>query len=277
MGGSVPHPSPHAPAFHAPPSAFNAAPVLLHSAPAWALSQSTPVARPKSSASPETMLDEVGRLAQAIPPAQPRVWKWELAAHPPARRAALLHIHLGEWQMAANEQPAMARQHFRQAQALVPRTDPLRGLAAYDDALAQAYEGAFEAASQSFRALLGPKAAFGGYDRARAALWQRHVFACAGYHAQRAARGIPEPTRLDPLGGAAGLAASLQSLGLPYDKKTVLAACRVTGRGSSSQDLMNAATRLHVHAAAVTADDLERAITSTTTSAAAGPSPTTFR
>lgn len=255
MGKSVPHPFPHAPAFHAPPSAFHAAPPALHSAPAWTLTQAVPAARPKASMSPETMLDEVGRLAQVIPAAQPRAWKRELAAHPPAHRAALLHIHLGEWQMAANEQPGMARTHFQQAQALLPRTDALRGLAAYDDALALAYEGAFEAASQSFHALLGPKATLGGYDRVRAALWQRHVFACAGYHAQRAARGIPEPTRLDPLCGAAGLAASLRSLGLPYDKKTVLAACRVTGRGSSSQDLLNAATRLHVHAAAVTADD----------------------
>ncbi len=254
-GKTAPHPFLYTPAFAAPPSPFRAAPAVLRSAPAWTLTQAATTARPHSAVPPETMLDEVGHLARGVPAGQALLWKQELAAHPAARRAALLHIRLGEWQMAANQQPATARQHFRQAQALLPKADRFHGLAAYDDALALAYEGAFEAASERFHALIEPKTAERGYDRSRAALWQRHAFACAAYHGQRAARGIPEPTRLDPLCGAAGLAASLRSLGLPYDKKTVLAACRVTGRGSTSQDLLDAAPRLHVHAVAVTADD----------------------
>jgi len=254
-GKAVPHPFPHAPIFHAPSSAFSAAPAAPHSAPAWKLTQVAPIARPKSSVSPETMLDEVGRLAHVIPAAQPLAWKRELAAHPSAHRAALLHIRLGEWQMAANEQPGTARTHFRQAQALVPKTDRLHGLAAYDAAVALMFGGAYQDATVAFHVLIAPKTAGRGYDRSYAALWERHASACTGYHALRSAAGIPEPPRLDPLCGAAGLAASLRALALPYDKKTVLAACRVTGRGSSSQDLLNAAPKLHVHAAAVTADD----------------------
>ena len=251
----------HAPVFSAPASPFqNAAPTVLHSAPPWKLTQAAPMARPKPSVSSETMsetmLDEVGRLAHAVPASQPLAWRRELAAHPVTHRAALLHLWLGEWQMAANEQPGTARRHFRQVQALVPRTDRLYGLAAYDAAVALMFQGAYQDAVAAFHVLVVPQTAGRGYAHAYAALWERHAAACAGYHAQRSAAGIPEPPRLDPRCGAAGLASSLRALALPYDVKTVLAACRVTGRGSNMQDLLNAAPKLHVHAVAVTADDV---------------------
>ena len=42
---------------------------------------------------------------------------------------------------------------------------------------------------------------------------------CWGYHEQRSAMGIPEPSKLDPVCGAAGLAACIHELNGAYDKK----------------------------------------------------------
>jgi len=67
--------------------------------------------------------------------------------------------------------------------------------------------------------------------------------------------GIPEPARLDPLCGAAGLAVCLRGLGLPYDRPRVVAACRPTGEGSSLRDLVDACPKLGASGRPVTADD----------------------
>ncbi len=56
--------------------------------------------------------------------------------------------------------------------------------------------------------------------------------------------GIPEPPKLDPLCGAAAVAQALKVAGKPFDKKTVLAHLRVTGRGSSMQDVLDGAAKL---------------------------------
>ena len=72
----------------------------------------------------------------------------------------------------------------------------------------------------------------------------RHARACAGYHAERLALGIPEPSRLDPLCGVSAIAQALKAAGKPYDKARLLANVRVTGRGSNMQDLVTGAERL---------------------------------
>ena len=51
------------------------------------------------------------------------------------------------------------------------------------------------------------------------------------------------------------LAACLCAQNRPFDKKTVLGACRVTGRGSSLHDLMEAASKLGMVARAVRVQD----------------------
>jgi len=236
------------------------APVAAASAPllaAKAAAAAPPVRPPLSAQSlPQTLLDEVGRLQQPVPAAQVAAWKRELkASRPAAERGAWLHLWLGEWELARNEQPRQADWHFRQAQRLTNPHDRCSGLAAYDRAIGQFYEGAYGEASDTFSALLGPKGKSPGYDRRNCALWLRHAQACAGYHAERAKLGIPEPPRLDPLCGVASLAACLRSLALPSDRATLLGACRVTGEGSTLGDLLNAGRKLGLNARAVTADD----------------------
>jgi ABC-type bacteriocin/lantibiotic exporter with double-glycine peptidase domain len=83
----------------------------------------------------------------------------------------------------------------------------------------------------------------------------RHVGAHAAYHDDNARMGIPEPVRLDPECGAAALASILRSLSMPYDHKTVVASMHITGRGSSTDDIMNAAKKLGLTPHSVTADD----------------------
>ena len=51
-----------------------------------------------------SMLDEVGRLAHPVAAAQVTAWKTELkTASPAPARAAMLHLWLGEWELAHNE------------------------------------------------------------------------------------------------------------------------------------------------------------------------------
>ena len=227
-----------------------------------------------------TLLDEVGLLRHPVTPSQVAAWKQELnpqelTTPQPSdstlapTRAALLHLWLGEWELASNQQPERARWHFRmtqqlahQAASVVPLTDANRlaarrlyGLADYDSAIALFYRGAYGVSADAFSRLLALKTMQPGYDRRTCAHWYKHVLACANYHRERAAQSIPEPPQLDPQCGAAALAACLRGLHQPYDKATVLAACRVTGEGSSLQDVLDAAKKLHTSARTVTADD----------------------
>ena len=73
--------------------------------------------------------------------------------------------------------------------------------------------------------------------------------------------GIPRPPSLDTICGAGGLALCLRALKLPYDKKHVLANVRVTGRGSTLQDLLNACPKLGVNGYAVTITGKEALLT----------------
>lgn len=131
----------------------------------------------------------------------------------------------------------------------------LYGLATYDSAVAFYYGGAYQAATEVFHSLCRRETGMSGYDMRTATLWWRHAGACAGYHAERSALGIPEPPRLDPLCGVAAVAASLHALFLPFDKKTLLAACRVTGEGSTLDDLIASGKKLGVTIQPLSADE----------------------
>src|SRR5262249_15707444 len=78
---------------------------------------------------------------------------------------------------------------------------------------------------------------------------------CVEYHNSHAKIGIPEPIALDPLCAAAAVAARLREMGRPYDEETVLKAVRVTGEGSTLQDVVDAGPKLGLSIRAVRADD----------------------
>jgi hypothetical protein len=143
-----------------------------------------------------TLLDEVGRLARPVAPGQAAAWRAELLKGLPSpERAAWLHLRLGEYELAHDQEPNGAIGHFRQARHLLPASDPTAGLAAYDSAIATYYSGAYGEATSAFHRLLTPATAMGGYDRRRCALWYRRAGAAAGYHADHARLGIPEVER----------------------------------------------------------------------------------
>ena len=157
--------------------------------------------------------------------------------------------------MAHNQEVVPAYHHFRMAQRLAGRRSPISGAAAFDTAITLYYAGSYSEAEKAFYQLASLKAGLVGYKRPICALWLRHARACVGYHAQRAAMGIPEPPALDPDCGAAALATCLRGLSLPFDRQSVLAACRVTGFGSTLEDIMAAQKKLGVHIRTLTADD----------------------
>ncbi|HET6382246.1 MAG TPA: cysteine peptidase family C39 domain-containing protein, partial [Armatimonadota bacterium] len=203
---------------------------------------------------PVTLLNELGRLARPVSPLELAAWKGQLHhGHLPADIAAKLHIRLGEYELAANEQPGTAIWHFGQVSKHAPAR--LRGLAKYDTAVAGYYEGAYAETQQAFKRLLSPKTGLPGYSIKACALWVRVAGVCAGYHAQHSKMGIPEPPRLDPYCGAAALAECLRSMGRPYDKPTLVSACRVTGEGSTLQDIVDAGKKLGVVVRPLTAND----------------------
>ena len=232
----------------------------LASAQAQANTQKSVSPLPNTAARPtlmvSTQLNNAGQMASVLPLSQIKAWSRELTAgHPAPARAAWLHVWLGEWQLAHNQQPETAVKHFQAAQRLCKSSDPIYGLAAYDRAFAFFDEGAYGDAVTAFTHILAVQPRLKGFDHREAAMWLRHAGACAGYHADRAKAGIPEPPRLDPLCGAASLAASLRALGCPADRKVMLASMHVTGEGSSLQDIVAGAQKFGLHTRIVDADD----------------------
>ncbi|MEO7718433.1 MAG: cysteine peptidase family C39 domain-containing protein, partial [Capsulimonas sp.] len=205
---------------------------------------------------PVSLLTQTGQLNRPVAVSEVDAWRMELKASDikPAR-AAQLHLWLGEWELAANEQPKKAEAQFETTRTLSNRQSAIFGLATYDRAIALFYRCAYTNAQSSFRTLLNRKSALAGYDRRVCALWLRHAGLCADKHLKNAKLGIPEPPELDPLCVAAAIATSLRSLDLPYDKTTVLNACRVTGEGSNLQDVVDAAAKLKLSAHVFTADE----------------------
>lgn len=203
---------------------------------------------------PATLLNDVGHLTRYPSQEQLKSWRNSIRSHHPCvARLAQLHIWLGEYALAQDQQPEEAAHHFRLAESLIRKTDPAYGLAVYDTALAVYYEGAYSAASDDFHSLLASRLV--GYPRQTCALWYREASECAQYHESHTNIGIPEPTRLDPLCAAAAIAARLRTMSLPYDQRTVLKAVHVTGEGSTLQDVVNAGPKLGLSIRAVKADD----------------------
>lgn len=218
--------------------------------------KAAPVSKKTLPPAPQALLDEAGQMGRFVTPATLAAWKTELhRGNLAPRRAASLHLWLGEYLLAHDEHPQAAYPHFRQAQALTTKKDPIYGRAAYDTADGLFYQGAYAEAADRFARLLDLRTALPGYDRADCALWLKHARACAGYHADRAKQGIPEPPQLDPLCGAAALAACLHGLNRRADKKTVLSACKVTGLGSTLADVVAAGPKLGVSIRTLTATD----------------------
>ncbi len=162
---------------------------------------------------------------------------------------------MGEWELAHNQHPQVARPLFRQARRLSGLTQNVYGIAAYDDAMALFYEGAYTDATSAFRHLEARHTGLRGYDYRTCSLWERHANACASYHAVRANLGIPEPPRLDPLCGVAALAACLQNLGISASRQAVLNASHMTGEGNNLNDIEDAAKKLGASAYPVSAED----------------------
>src|SRR5438105_6129479 len=82
-------------------------------------------ARPAVTPGEQTLLNDVGRLVQAVPLGQFQAWKHELkTSHPSPTRSAWLHVWLGEYELAARQEPGLAIWHFRQAQRVARRSDP---------------------------------------------------------------------------------------------------------------------------------------------------------
>ena len=202
-----------------------------------------------------TLLDEVGRLTKPVRAVEVVAWKRELRHSHSTARIAKLHLWLGEWELAANQQPQRATAHFQQTQAKSAPSDVVHGIAAYDSAVSLFYAGAYRRAAEAFHKLADLKTALAGYSRRNCSLFFRHASACAGYHAERTALGIPEPPQLDPLCAASGLAISLRALGEKYDKASILPHIRYTGEGSNLGDILDAAQRLGFAAHVVSTDD----------------------
>jgi RHS repeat-associated protein len=158
---------------------------------------------------------------------------------------------LGEYKLAALEEPVQALWHFRTARTV----SEVSGLAEYDAAVALFYHGAYAQSAAAFRRLLAKARFENGVDRRRCALWLKHASACAGYHAERERLGITEPDHLDPLCAATSLAACLRSLRLPYDQSHVLPYLHYTGEGSSAQDVLDACRKLGLSGRAIRADE----------------------
>lgn len=203
-----------------------------------------------------TLLDEVGELKKHLASSEVASWRNELHRSPvKGTRAAWLHLWLGEYELAQRQEPLRALYHFRRPQQLVKPIEAVYGLAAYDIAVTTLARGAYAEAATAFRRLLAPKSRLRGFDSRQCALMLRHASACAGYHAARAAMGITEPTHLDPLCGVEALAACLRALDEPYDRTTLLRACRVTGIGSTTKDLLDGCAKLGVVGRAIRADE----------------------
>ena len=210
-----------------------------------------------------SVIDEIGRLSRPIADSYPTTWRQQLEKAPAESKwtasqrdyYAQRHLWLGQYELAVQKHPQLAIREFRTAYHMTDARDEIDGTALYDEALSVYYEHNFVQSVEFYRHILRVRPIPNGFDRSDASLMLRHAMACLGYHEGNARLGIPEPPVLDPYCGAASLAASLRSLGLKYDRDTVVANCRVTGEGSDLQDLIDAGRHLGASVYPVSADD----------------------
>ncbi len=209
-----------------------------------------------------------------IPAGEAMGWKLILRTqHLSQSQAAVLHLELGEYELAHSHHPDAAIWHFRMVGKLCKPNNPLYGLAAYDSAMALFYDGLYRESAILFHKVLIGKIYVPETQRLRCAIWYRQAEAYAGYHAINAKLGIPEEPiygeKSLPLQGyfppvphlthycaAASLSVCLQSLHLPSSRRAVLSALRVTGEGSKLSDLINAAKKLGLSGRIITADEV---------------------
>ncbi|MFI5385565.1 MAG: RHS repeat-associated core domain-containing protein [Fimbriimonadales bacterium] len=199
-----------------------------------------------------TLLNEVGRMPPQVGMDQVRRWQSELRTEGIAKeRAAWLNLWLGETWLG-REEPDESEAYFARACAL-GKGGSAEGLARYDLALARFYEGMYEESRHEIRVLM--KSRLGGFNRRNAAMMASHGAACAGYHQSHSELGIPEPTRLDPFCGVAGLAVYSRAAGLRFDRKFLADRVPHHGMGSSAEDILQGCRNLGLSGHAVTADE----------------------
>ena len=200
----------------------------------------------------QTLLNDGGGLRQPISSEQYQAWLTELKSLPTrlsSRRSALLNLWVGEYAMTTGQEPRKALHHFRLAKQRTKADDALYGWAGYNECLALAFDSQYNESAEGFAHLLYGHTKTGakplhGFDWQVAGGWLRRMSARASEFNRLGEMGIPRPPSLDTICGAGGLAVCLRSLKLSYDKKTVLANVRVTGRGSTLGDLLAACPKL---------------------------------
>jgi len=214
----------------------------------------TPITLPpmKAPPEPETLLDERGFLRRRVSLAERKAWADEVHHGVTRGRHARLQILLGEYEIGRRE-PGAAETRFRTAASLSSLKVPDKGLALFDLGISLFRQGKFPQSRDVLFSLL--KSTAFGYDRHQALLLGRHAAACAGYHAEHAALGIPQPQSLDPLCGVSSLAVCLRGRSLPYEKRTVANNIPHNGEGSTMRDLLGSLPRIGLVGRVVFATD----------------------
>ena len=174
-----------------------------------------------------SLLDEVGRPAISITRTQFAVLK---AAANTRRATPLALLHYGEALFGAEEHPEAALPYFKRAFAGAAGTSPVRGIAAWDGALARYRFGAYEASAEAFARL--QHSGFPGLSHRSVSLMERYAAACAGYHTEHSDHGIPEPPKLDPFCGASALAVWLKARHKECDTPISQKFAGLQGRGA---------------------------------------------
>jgi hypothetical protein len=144
-------------------------------------------------AHPASLLDEAGHFLGHIPVAQYEAWKKDARKKTreltDPRRAALLHLWLGEYELGVNEEPVKAGWHFRKASLLTRQDDPWHGWAEYNAAMALFLDSRYRQAAEAFATLTAGH--LKGFERQSATLWSRHAAAHAAEHQKLGDHGHP--------------------------------------------------------------------------------------
>ena len=197
-----------------------------------------------------TKLDEIAHWKADAESTDPAAWHKEAAAIATSITVkADDDIWLGEYALAKQENPKGAEKLFDKAMEVAPRSSQEHYVAAYDHALSSFFQGEYAQTFGEIGHIMKSRPV--GLDRKDIVWLYIHSRACAGYHAQRSAMGITEPTKVDPLCAAASLAVCLRELGMNYSRAKVLASVRHTGEGSNLQDIIDAAPKLGLTAVPV--------------------------
>ena len=199
--------------------------------------------RPSRPGTGATLLDSVGRFTRNIGASEVAAWLAELKS-PELRksRSEQLRIWLAEYTLRGELEPQKALEEIEEILRTMPAASPLRGVATVDLGIAEFATGRYRRAADTLSGVLTSKLT--GFDRKAIAALAKHAISCATYHEDRARAGITEPTHLDPLCGASGLAIALRFLGKAHGKEQVVQKTPHTGFGSTMADLEKGARNL---------------------------------